>query len=241
MRALFFIYGAISYVLFLVAFLYTIGFVANSIVPKSIDDGLESPLSTALTINLLLLGLFGIQHSVMARPGFKAWWTRLVPRPIERSTYVLFTNLILFLMFWQWRPLTSVVWNVESSTLRGVLWALSGAGWLLALYSSFVIDHFDLFGLRQVFLNLRGVEYTHPKFSEKSVYRWVRHPLMAGFMVAFWATPTMSQGHLLFAVVTTVYALVGIQLEERDLVRQLGPAYEEYRQRIPMLLPPKKR
>jgi protein-S-isoprenylcysteine O-methyltransferase Ste14 len=241
MRVLFFIYGAISYVLFLVAFLYCAGFVANVVVPKSIDGGLESPLGTALAINLLLLGLFGIQHSVMARPGFKAWWTRLVPQPIERSTYVLFTNLILFLMFWQWRPLTSVVWNVESSTLRGVLWALSGAGWLLALYSSFVIDHFDLFGLRQVFLNLRGVKYTQPQFSVRSVYRWIRHPLLAGFMIAFWATPTMTQGHLLFAVVTAAYTLVGIQLEERDLAGVIGPAYVEYRQRTPMLLPLKKR
>ena len=170
MRVLFFIYGAISYVLFLVAFLYCAGFVANVVVPKSIDGGLESPLGTALAINLLLLGLFGIQHSVMARPGFKAWWTRLVPRPIERTTYVFLTSLILLLMFWQWRPLTSVVWNIENPALRGVLWVLSGAGWLLVLYSTFVINHFDLFGLRQVFLNinhqssqLQDLQRDHPQ------------------------------------------------------------------------------
>ncbi len=237
MRVLFFIYGVISYLLFLLAFLYAIGFAANCVVPKSIDQGLDSPLGTALTINLLLLGLFGIQHSVMARSGFKAWWTRLVPEPIERSTYVFLTSVILLLLFWQWRPLTLVVWDIENPTLRGVLWALSGAGWLLVLYSTFVINHFDLFGLRQVFLNLRGVEYTQPQFSVRSVYRWVRHPLMTGFMVAFWATPTMTRGHLLFAAVTTAYVLIAIQLEERDLVRQLGTPYEEYRQRTPMLLP----
>jgi protein-S-isoprenylcysteine O-methyltransferase Ste14 len=232
----------ISYLVFFVSFLYAIGFVGNIVVPKSIDSGRPEALAPSLIIDALLLGLFAIQHSVMARPGFKRWWTKFIPEPIERSTYVLFSSLLLILMFWQWRPILSVVWNVTNPVGSLVLAALFWAGWLLVLASTFVINHFDLFGLRQVYLFLKGKQYTNLVFRKRFFYKLVRHPLLLGFMIAFWATPKMSLGHLVFAFATTAYMLIAIQLEERDLANIHGESYREYRREVSMLIPlPKKR
>ena len=236
-RALAFVYGLISYLVFFFAFLYAIGFVGNIFVPKSIDSGSEGPFVQALLVDAVLLGIFAIQHSVMARQGFKRWWKQFIPEPIERSTYVLLASLILILLFWQWRPILSVVWNVTNPIGSLVLTVVFWAGWLLVLLSTFVINHFDLFGLRQVYLFLKGQQYTNLVFKKRLFYKFVRHPLLLGFMIAFWATPKMTLGHLVFAVATTAYMLIAIQLEERDMTEIHGDAYREYQREVSMLIP----
>ncbi len=230
-------YGVISYLVFLAVFLYSIGFVGDLVVPRSVDRGVTASLTAAVVVNVLLLGLFAVQHSVMARPAFKRWWTRFIPTPIERSTYVLLASLVLALMFWQWRTMPTVVWDVTWQPGRVLLWVLFGLGWATVLLSTFLISHFDLFGLRQVYLAWRGKPYTNLRFRTSMLYRAVRHPLMLGFLVAFWAIPTMTAGHLLFAGATTAYILIAIQLEERDLTANLGEQYRDYRARVPMLIP----
>lgn len=236
-RLAFLIYGIAAYLLFFAAILYGIGFDGNVVVPKGIDDGLVVPLAAAIAVDVALLLLFAVQHNVMARPRFKEWWTRFVPHTLERSTFVALASLILLLLYWQWRPLPAVVWHVDNTVGRGILWAIYFAGWGIVFYSSFLIDHFELFGLKQVWANFRGREYVSSAFSERSLYRWVRHPLMLGFILAFWAAPTMSQGRLLFAVVTTLWILISIQIEERDLVILIGEPYRGYRSRTAMLVP----
>jgi len=236
-KILSFLYGLACYIAFFISFLYVIGFVGNLVVPKSIDTGPESSLSLSLLINIGLLGLFAIQHTVMARPAFKRWWTKIVPVQVERSTYVLAASIILLLLYWQWRPMTRVIWSVENPVGKAALFALFWLGWGIVLFSSFIINHFDLFGLRQVWFYLTDQDYHHVEFKTKSLYRYIRHPLMLGLIIGSWATPHMTTGHLLFAGAATAYILIGIQFEEHDLVRFLGKDYDEYRHRVPMFIP----
>lgn len=241
-RSLAVLYGGACYAAFLATFLYAIAFVAGVGVPKHIDNGASIPLAAAMAIDIALLALFAIQHSGMARPSFKRWWTRFVPQSIERSTFVLVSSLALLLLFWQWRPLPQTVWHIEFAPARACLWGISLLGWLLVLTSSFTINHFELFGLRQVWLHARQRKAIEEPFVIRAMYRIVRHPLMLGFLIAFWFTPEMTVGHLLFAAVVTGYILIAVRfLEERDLVAIHGDAYREYQRKVPMLVPWRKR
>jgi protein-S-isoprenylcysteine O-methyltransferase Ste14 len=240
-RLLALLYGTVCYVIFLGTFLYAVAFVYG-VAPKHIDNGEAMPFVTALAIDLVLLGLFAVQHSTMARPAFKRWWTQFVPVAIERSTYVLFSSLALILLLWQWRPLPQLLWQVDGQLPRAILYAVAALGWLLLLSSTFLINHFDLFGLRQVWLFARQRSTPDTPFVTRAFYRIVRHPLMLGFLIAFWVTPVMSAGHLLFALMTTGYIVVAVKfLEERDLVAQYGETYRDYQRRVPMLIPWPKR
>lgn len=234
---LIFVYGVGCYALFAGTFLYLVGFVANLVVPKSIDSGAASPIVAAIGTNVLLLGLFAVQHTIMARPRFKKWWNEHLSPAAQRSTYVLAACLCLLLLVGLWRPIPGTIWDIDHAVGRGVVWALCFGGWALVLYSSFLIDHFDLFGLRQVFLHLRQRQPRPPSFKTPWLYRLVRNPLMLGFLIAFWATPTMTWGHLLFSAGMTAYILMGIRFEERDLATHLGEPYRRYRAQTPMLLP----
>ena len=233
----FFVYGCFAYLAFLGTFLYAIAFVGGFGVPTRLDGPSIAPLASSLAIDAGLLTIFAVQHSVMARRWFKSWWTRIVSPTIERSTYVLCASGALMLLFWQWRPLGGVVWSVESTAGRVALWALFASGWALVLIVTFLINHFDLFGLRQVWISLTGKAYRKVPFTTPGPYRVVRHPLYAGFLLAFWMTPTMTLAHLVFAIATTMYIVLAIQFEERDLVAEHGNAYESYRRRVPMLVP----
>ena len=236
-RFIAFLYGVVAYVVFLIAFLYAVGFVENLIVPKTLDTGLAGPVAEAIIVNLTLMSLFAIQHSVMARRQFKAWWTRFVPASVERTTYVLLSSLVLLLLFWQWRPMPAVIWQVNNVRLAAAMTGLSFAGWLLALTSTFLINHFELFGLHQVTNNLAGRSMPAARFRTPLYYKFVRHPLYLGFIIAFWAAPTMTEGHLLFSAVTTAYIVVGALLEEQDLLAMFGDEYRRYRERVSMLVP----
>lgn len=231
------LYGVGVYALFLFTFVYAMGFVAGVGVPRGINDGPAASLWSSIFINAGLLSAFAIQHTIMARPAFKRWWTQIVPAPAERSTFVLATCAILLSLYAFWRPLPGVIWDVKAPVLRAVLWTAYAGGWLLVLYASFLIDHFDLFGLRQVWLHWRGKTHGHPGFAMPRLYRMVRNPLMLGFLIAFWSAPTMTAGRLLFALLTTGYILVGVRIEENDLLKLLGEPYRRYRERTPMLLP----
>lgn len=236
-RILFFLYGVVSYSIFFGVFCYLPGFIGNFLVPKSIDSGAGGPLGEALLINAALLTLFAVQHSVMARKGFKDWLTKFIPQQIERSTYVLLSSLAVIVLYWQWRPMGGVIWEIQEPTISSVLYGLLIFGWLLVLVTTFLINHFDLFGLRQVWLYLRKKEYKPLGFVTPGPYKMVRHPLYLGWLFLFWATPFMTAAHLVFAIATTAYILVAIQLEEKDLVKEHGKKYIEYRKNVPMIFP----
>jgi protein-S-isoprenylcysteine O-methyltransferase Ste14 len=236
-RVLAFLYGLVAYAAFFITILYAIGFVMGLLVPKDIDTGEPTSLGEALAVNLALMSLFAIQHSVMARKPFKAWWTQVVPKPVERSTYVLFASLCLMLLFWQWRPIPAIVWQTTDLDAAGAIASISAIGWVIVFTSTFLINHFELFGLHQVTANLAGRDMPPPRFRAPLYYKYVRHPIYLGFIIAFWAAPVMTVGHLLFAAVTTAYIFVGIFLEERDLTELFGDQYDQYKARVSMLIP----
>jgi protein-S-isoprenylcysteine O-methyltransferase Ste14 len=236
-RALVLGYGAVAYLLFLGVLAYTIGFLAGVGVPKGVDDGRAGPVGVALLVNTGLLTLFAVQHSVMARPWFKRWWTRLVAPSIERSTYVLAASAVVALLLWQWRPLPDPVWSVAAGWARAALWSLYALGWVVLVTSTFLTGHFDLFGLRQALARARGRVYRQPEFRQTMLYRLVRHPLMVGFLIAFWAVPDMSVGRLMFAAVASAYILVAVRWEERDLRRAIGEPYRAYAATVPRFVP----
>lgn len=231
------LYGVISYLIFLATFLYAVGFIGNLAVPKSIDSGISGSFTESLLINIAVLSVFALQHSIMARPAFKRWWTKIIPAEIERSTYVLFSSLALILIFWLWQPVDGIIWQIENPIGRSLLWMFFWLGWVIVLISTFLINHFDLFGLRQIYLYMKGREYTHLGFRTPFLYKLVRHPIMLGFIIAFWATPDMTLSHLIFASVTTAYILIALQFEERDLLNYHGKRYQEYRQQVSMIFP----
>lgn len=232
------IYGALAYIVFLVVFLYAIGFVGNIIVPKSIDTGSETTLFSSILINVILLSVFALQHSIMARPKFKEWFNSIFSRSMERSTYILLSSLALILIYWQWRPITTIVWETENTILSNIITGIFFLGWLIVLLSTFMINHFELFGLAQIFDNLKNKQTANPKFQTNYLYKIVRHPIMLGFIIAFWATPIMTVGHLLFALVTTIYIFIAVKyLEEKDLRKFIGEKYNTYQKEVPMLIP----
>ncbi len=236
-RLVAFLYGIGAYVVFFATFLYAIGFVSGLVVPKAIDSGVPGSMTQAMVVNLLLMSIFAVQHSVMARKQFKQWWTQFVPKSVERSTYVLFASLALVMLFWQWRPMPTVLWHIENPQFAGTVFALSFVGWLIVLSGTLLINHFELFGLHQVANNLIGQPMPAPRFRMPLFYKFVRHPIYLGFIIAFWTTPTMTIGHLLFAAVTTAYIFVGALFEEHDLVEVFGDEYRRYRHRVSMLVP----
>lgn len=233
-----FLYGVIAYIIFLVAFLYAIGFVGNIIVPKSIDSGTETTLLQSILINVVLLSLFALQHSIMARPSFKKWWTQIIGKTIERSTYVLLASLSLILLYWKWQPLKTEIWNIENETIALLITGLFFLGWIIVLLSTFMINHFELFGLKQLVDNFKNKQPQSPEFQVNYFYTLVRHPIMLGFLIAFWATPVMTVGHLLFTIVTSLYIFIAVKyLEEKDLKKSIGKAYEDYQKKVPMFIP----
>jgi protein-S-isoprenylcysteine O-methyltransferase Ste14 len=237
-KVIIFIYGIISYLVFLIAFLYAIGFVGNIVVPKSIDSGVETTLFSSLFINVILLSVFALQHSIMARPQFKKWFTTIISPAMERSTYILLSSLALLLIYWQWQPITTIVWKMENEIVSLFLTGIFFLGWFILLLSTFMINHLELFGLAQIFDNLKNKKTPNPKFQTNYLYKLVRHPLMLGFLIAFWATPTMTVGHLLFTLVTTIYIFVAVKyLEEKDLKKVIGKDYETYQKEVPMIIP----
>jgi len=240
-RLLFFGYGVAAYLIFLATFLYAVAFVGGFVVPRRLDGPLEASLPSSLAIDCLLLTVFAVQHSVMARRWFKERWTQIVPWAIERSTFVLFASLALLLLFWQWRPIGIEIWTIQDAAIRGAVWSLFAMGWMTVLIVTFLINHFDLFGLRQVWMPLVGKPYIRVSFRTPLPYRFVRHPLYLGFLLAFWMTPTMTLAHLVFALATTAYIVLAIQFEESDLVHEHGAVYEEYRRTVPMLFPGRRR
>jgi protein-S-isoprenylcysteine O-methyltransferase Ste14 len=237
-KAIILLYGIVAYFVFLIAFLYAIGFVGNIIVPKSIDSGAETTMYSSIFINVVLLGVFALQHSIMARPRFKEWFNSIFSQAMGRSTYILLSSLALILIFWQWRPITTIVWEAENTILSSIITWIFFLGWLIVLLSTFMINHLELFGLAQIFDNLNNKQTPNPKFQTNYLYKLVRHPLMLGFLIAFWATPTMTVGHLLFALVTTIYIFVAVKyLEEKDLKKVIGKKYETYQKEVPMIIP----
>lgn len=237
-RVLVFLFGVISYAVFFFAFLYAIGFTGNVLVPKSIDTPSDATILQAFITNLVLLSIFAVQHTVMARPGFKKWWTKIVGPAMERSIFVLLASLALLLMYWQWQSISAIVWHVENPVIAGIIKGFFALGWLIVLLSTFMVNHFHLFGLKQVIDNLKNKPQAELTFTKRYLYKFVRHPIMLGFLIAFWATPTMTLGHLLFAVVTTLYIFIAVKFfEERDLRAQLGEAYANYQKEVPMFIP----